>query len=123
MTQNVQAVIQQYGELTRWFQSLIVIHEEKWRMPITEGKWSPGEVIAHLQGWDQYLKDVVIVDALKGEVKFPDHDDFNAKSSKLALTGITQSFQIEVAVQTRLNLVKELLQLSEQDLLKKCYSQ
>lgn len=115
MTQNVQAVIQQFGELTHWFQSLLVMNDEKWRMPIKEGKWSPSEVIAHLQGWDQYMKDYVIPAALKGEVVFPEHNEFNAKSSKHAFSGISK---IEEIIQTRVTLVKELLCLSEQDLQK-----
>ncbi|MGM0884579.1 MAG: hypothetical protein ACQEXQ_26520 [Bacillota bacterium] len=118
MTQNVQAVIQQFGESTHWFQSLLVMNDEKWMMPIKEGKWSPSEVCAHLQGWDQYMKDYVIPAALKGEVVFPEHNEFNAKSSKHAFSGIYKTNLIEEAIQTRVTLVKELLCLSEQELKK-----
>ena len=118
MTQNVQSVIHEFGELTHWIQSLFILSDEKWREPIKEDKWSPSEVIAHLTGWDQYMKDYVIPAALKGEVVFPEHNEFNAKSSIRAFSGISKTYLIEEALQTRVALVKDLLCISEQDLQK-----
>ena len=55
------------------------------------------------------MKDYVIPAAFKGEVVFPEHNEFNAKSSIRAFSGISKTYLIEEALQTRVTLVKELL--------------
>ncbi|NGQ97424.1 DinB family protein [Brevibacillus sp. SYP-B805] len=50
-----QDVIEQFGALIPWVESLRSVDDSLWLKPIAEGKWSIGEIIAHLTAWGRFM--------------------------------------------------------------------
>src|SRR5690606_30653208 len=55
MSVSYESVLIHFRKMNDFVQSLKGIPERWWLMPIAEGKWSPGEIIAHLIEWDRFL--------------------------------------------------------------------
>ncbi len=47
-------------DLVNWYNSILLKNEESMNMPISEGKFTVKEIVAHLYRWDEYLINVGI---------------------------------------------------------------
>ena len=52
MSVSYERVLVRFRKMNDFVQSWQGIPEKRWLMPIAEGKGAPGEIIAHLIGWD-----------------------------------------------------------------------
>ncbi|MGV3466005.1 MAG: DinB family protein [Heyndrickxia sp.] len=110
-------IIKQYREYSKWVSGLASTEKSIWHTPISPGKWTIGEIISHITNWDNYLLTQIIPSVKRGQgMVFPDFDSFNKKASEYALSGISYSDLIQEAINTRVSLCNNLLQLSEEDL-------
>ncbi|MBU5214968.1 DinB family protein [Heyndrickxia oleronia] len=102
-------IISNFGKFSSWLNTLEELDESLLSKPIAKGKWSIGEIIAHITNWDNYLLSEIIpsVRNEKG-MEFPDFDSYNKKASDYAKSGISQSKLLKEAKNTREILVKEL---------------
>jgi hypothetical protein len=55
LVNSKREVIEQYRALVPWVLSLQTMEDSLWLEPIAEGKWSTGEIIAHLTVWDRFV--------------------------------------------------------------------
>jgi hypothetical protein len=55
MSVSYERVLIRFRKMNDFVQSWQGIPEKRWLMPIAEGKGAPGEIIAHLIGWDRFL--------------------------------------------------------------------
>lgn len=96
----------QLNSLINWYESLPLSDQELMNKPITEGKFSVKEIIAHLYRWDEFLLNVGIPSILEsGTINFPNFHDYNHESAKLVLDKGIQEV-ITQAIKSRKNLVK-----------------
>lgn len=106
-----------FQSFVQWIDSLKGLDDDLWTEPIAEGKWSIGEIVSHIKGWDDYLLNVTLPIVIKGEeITFPAFDPFNEKASKYAKSGITKNELINVVIQTRERLVQQLVEFPEEKL-------
>jgi uncharacterized damage-inducible protein DinB len=107
-----KSIIKAFSNYSSWLHSLENLDENLWSNPITEGKWSVSEIIAHITNWDNHLLSEIIPSVRKGEgMEFPDFDSYNKKASDYAKSGISPSKLLEEAKNTRNLLVKELYEV------------
>ena len=103
-----EKIIGEFEQYGSWLTELDTLDESGWRTPISEGKWSVGEVIAHIMKWDQHLMSIIPA-VRKGEgMEFPEFDPFNKEASDYARSGISKSELLHEAKETREQLVCEL---------------
>ncbi|MFD1359653.1 hypothetical protein ACFQ4X_17285 [Fictibacillus halophilus] len=50
-------VLTKYKSFTNWLLQLKLMPEEYWLVPIKDGKWSVGEIVAHIKAWDVFVWD------------------------------------------------------------------
>lgn len=93
--------INELNSLVNWYKSLLNFNYELMEKPISKGKFSVKEIIAHLYRWDEYLINVGIPSVLEnGTIDFPNFNEYNHESARLVEN---KSFKevIEHAVSTR----------------------
>ncbi len=107
-------VIMQYSSLVNWLQELKRMPEEYWLEPIREGKWSTGEIIAHIKAWDVFVWDERFSYFLKKSnipPKIGDVEKINKNASYEAKSGITKNAMIDEVIECRLVLSRKLQEL------------
>ena len=109
---NERNLITDFSIYTTWLSTLEEISEQLWSKPISNGKWSVGEIIAHITNWDNHIISKIIPSVQKGKgMVFPEFYTFNKMAADYAKSGVSKSNIIEEAKNTRLRLVKELNEL------------
>ena len=82
-------MIERFGDCTAWLDTLKDIEEIRLYHPITEGKWSVAEIVAHLAKWDVHLGETVLRAVRNGEgLTFLDFEPFNQQASTYAKSGL-----------------------------------
>ncbi|RLQ96336.1 DinB family protein [Falsibacillus albus] len=105
-------IIQEFQNFTSWVINLNKVEKELWSVPISEGKWTTSEIIAHIMNWDNYLLSEIIPAVKDGmAMTFPDFNEFNQMASDYAQSGISQTSLIKETIQKRDLLTKELLNM------------
>ena len=111
-------IINDFNEYSIWINTLKGMKEELWMAPISEGKWTIGEIISHIMNWDDYLLRETLSSVRDGKgMEFPDFD-YNKLASSYAKSGISKMKLLEEAKAKRELLVKELKLLSAGNLKK-----
>ncbi|HHT7238085.1 MULTISPECIES: DinB family protein [Bacillus] len=106
-------IINDFKEYSIWVSTLKDMKEELWTAPISEGKWTVGEIISHIMNWDEYLLGETLSSVREGHgMEFPDFDTYNKIASNYAKSGISKRKLIEEAKAKRELLVKEVCRLS-----------
>ncbi len=112
-------IINDFNEYSIWINTLKGMKEELWVAPISEGKWTIGEIISHIMNWDDYLLRETLSSVRDGKgMEFPDFDTYNKLASSYAKSGISKMKLLEEAKAKRELLVKELRFLSAGNLKK-----
>ncbi|MBU9723291.1 MULTISPECIES: DinB family protein [Bacillaceae] len=102
-------IIHSFGEFSTWLSTLEDLDETLWSKPISEGKWSVSEIVAHIMNWDHHLLFEVIPSVREGKgMEFPECDPFNKKASDYAKSGVSQAKLLKEVRYKRELLVKEL---------------
>ncbi|KFM98837.1 DinB family protein [Bacillus clarus] len=106
-------IIHNFKKYSIWVSTLKEMKEELWTIPISQEKWTVGEIISHIMNWDEYLLSEILPSVRKGQgMEFPDFDTYNKIASNYAKSGISKKKLIEEAKNKRELLVKELSLLS-----------
>ncbi|MBE7123861.1 DinB family protein [Bacillus cereus] len=106
-------IINDFKDYAIWITTLKEMKEEWWTVPISEGKWTVGEIVSHIMNWDDYLLRETLSSVRDGQgMEFPDFDTYNKLASTYAKSGISKIKLIEEAQAKRELLVKELSLLS-----------
>jgi uncharacterized damage-inducible protein DinB len=95
--------LQHCRQTIEWLNSLESVDSKHWLEPITEGKWSVAEVIAHLFYWDRYILEERIPIFLSGGSlpKPPEVEAFNANAAAYARSGVGQMELLHEIVRER----------------------
>jgi hypothetical protein len=111
---ETRGIIRKLGAYSGWLEEIKTIDPRVLMTPIVEGKWSPGETIAHISRWDEHLASRVIPAVMKGEgMEFPEFGPFNDSAAAYART-VTPGEIIVEAQDTRNQLVSLLLELPQE---------
>ncbi|MEH6935776.1 DinB family protein [Bacillus sp. JJ783] len=106
-------IINDFNEYSIWINALKGMREELWMTPISEGKWTVGEIVSHIMNGDDYLLRETLSSVRDGQgMEFPDFDTYNKLASNYVKSGISKIKLIEEAKAKRELLVKELSLLS-----------
>ncbi|MDA1633558.1 DinB family protein [Bacillus cereus] len=112
-------IINDFNEYSIWIHTLKCMKEELWVAPISEGKWTVGEIVSHIMNWDDYLLRETLSSVRDGKgMEFPDFDTYNKLASSYAKSGISKVKLLEEAKAKRELLVKELRLLHDEKLKK-----
>jgi len=102
-------IINDFKEYSIWITTLKDMKEELWTAPISEGKWTVGEIISHIMNWDDYLLRETLSSVRDGlGMEFPDFDTYNKIASNYAKSGISKIKLLEEAQAKRDYLFKSL---------------
>jgi hypothetical protein len=104
-------VLIQYQSFTKWLDSLKGMPEEYWLVPIKEGKWSVGEIVAHIKAWDTFVWDERVAYFVSGaEIpsRYFDPEEINKKAADEAKAGILKNQLIDEVIECRLIVSKKL---------------
>lgn len=105
-------IISNFEEYSSWVIKLEYLDNTLWAKPISNGKWTVSEIIAHIINWDKYLLSKILPSVREGMgMEFPDFDTYNKVASDYAKSGISQLHLLEEAKNTRDLLVKELKEI------------
>ncbi|WP_088040886.1 DinB family protein [Bacillus sp. EAC] len=97
-------------DLVNWYNSLLLKNEGSMNMPISEGKFTVKEIVAHLCRWDEYLIKEGIPSLLENaKIDFPNINEYNQESAKLVKDTHFKEV-IEKAINLRNNLVELFIQ-------------
>ncbi|MEK8130521.1 DinB family protein [Paenibacillus filicis] len=103
-----------FKEFSTWVATLHELDRELWTRPLSKGKWSTSEIISHIMNWDHHILTSILPAVKAGTpIRFPDEDRYNQQASDYARSGIGQSALLEEVIQTREQLVAELLDMPE----------
>ncbi|TKI34888.1 DinB family protein, partial [Bacillus mycoides] len=106
-------IINDFKDYSIWITTLKGMKEELWTAPISEGKWTIGEIVSHIMNWDDYLLRETLSSVRDGQgMEFPDFDAYNKQASNYAKSGISKIKLLEEAQAKRDLLVQELNRLS-----------
>ncbi|PEI83953.1 DinB family protein [Bacillus toyonensis] len=112
-------IIHDFNEYSIWLNTLKGMKEELWVAPISEGKWTIGEIVSHIMNWDECLLSKVLPSVREGQgVEFPDFNTYNKIASSYAKSGISKMKLLEEAKAKRELLVKEIRLLPARNLKK-----
>ncbi len=104
-----------YAQYISWVQSLRQVPQSLWLAPLEPGKWSIGEIIAHLMAWDRFVEQERLPALQSGALLAPSPDEttFNERAAAYARAGITRDQLIEDFINVRRGLVQQLQNLPE----------
>lgn len=108
---SYESILIRFRKMNDFVQSLKGIPERWWLMPIAEGKWSPGEIIAHLMEWDRFLLNERLDQLRPGKTVPPTSvraDDLNARAARWAREEATREEVLSAFHHTRTRLLKRL---------------
>ncbi|SFF68687.1 Uncharacterized damage-inducible protein DinB (forms a four-helix bundle) [Planifilum fulgidum] len=108
---SYESVLIYFRKMNDFVQSLKGIPERWWLMPIAEGKWSPGEIIAHLIEWDRFLLDERLNRLRPGKTVPPasvEADELNARAARWAREEASREEVLAAFHHTRTRLLKRL---------------
>ncbi|MFA2810806.1 DinB family protein [Bacillus mycoides] len=106
-------IINDFKDYSMWITTLKGMKEELWTAPISEGKWTIGEIVSHIMNWDDYLLRETLSSVRDGQgMEFPVLDTYNKQASNYAKSGISKIKLLEEAQAKRDLLVQELNRLS-----------
>lgn len=112
------SIIFDFHQLSSWINSIKGIDEQVLASPLSIGKWSPIEVIAHILHWDRYLLAEILPSVRnRKDMEFPDFDSFNQLASIYAKSGISSVALLNEAITVRDKLIKELMEMSDEQLI------
>ncbi|MCM3719421.1 DinB family protein [Fictibacillus phosphorivorans] len=97
-------VLTNYENFTNWLQQLKRVPQEYWLMPIKEGKWSVGEIVAHIKAWDVFVWDERVSYFMSGSEIPPkkvDVEEINSNAAYEARSGISKDQLLDEVIECR----------------------
>ncbi|MCJ8010519.1 DinB family protein [Paenibacillus sp. KQZ6P-2] len=112
-----QEKLEAFAELIGFAQSLERLPEEQWTGPITEGKWSPRDIMSHIMLWDKYFLVHAVRPMAEHQPLTLKNLDFNEFNRDAAAYGLTQSKEelIRQIVEARSQLIELLQSIPESE--------
>lgn len=120
MPKSSLAMVEDFRSFVHFVENLRIIGAEHWNKPISEGKWTLKDIIAHILLWDKYFYDEGIKKINSGEsvtVKHLNFDDFNANAVEYAKK-FTKEELIEQCIEYRTQIIDAISGLTEEDYMK-----
>lgn len=114
--QTKNEIIGHYQEYLHWVESLKSMDDRLWLEPIEPGKWSVGEIIAHLLFWNRFILEerfpfikagAQIASSVDGELK-------NSQASQYARSGISKDQLLAEWLETGSAFVGKLQEMPEE---------
>ncbi|MDL4842351.1 DinB family protein [Aquibacillus rhizosphaerae] len=118
--QNKDQLINKFSGLIPFVQSLQLLDDKIWNSPIEEGKWTTGDVIAHIMLWDKYFLEEAIQKITNHQPltsKHLDFDEFNKKAIDYAKENSKQEV-IDRTVYYRNEVINEINSIPVEDFTK-----
>lgn len=110
---TVKLLIQDLETLILTLATYKNLSTEQWSNPISKGKWSPAQIVSHINAWDQILITNIIPALVRDHaIQFPDTEMINSEAAQFVTT-ISQYDLIEQAIQTRKKLVQSFHELPD----------
>lgn len=115
--QSKKQLIIEFSALISYVQSLRQMDDEKWTIPIEEGKWSTRDVIAHIMLWDKYFFEEAIGKVTNNETVTVQHLDFNEFNKNAVAIAKSKGKQeiIDMTLHYRSEILSHLDRISEED--------
>lgn len=108
---TVELILQELESLIQIFTTYKNLSNEQWNKPISEGKWSPSQIVSHICAWDEILiTDILPSLVSKHAIQFPDTQMINSEAAQFAKT-MSQDDLLEQSIQTRTKLVQAFREL------------
>jgi hypothetical protein len=110
-------LIDKFESFTRFADSMRTVPEPVWRTPLNPGKWSIGEIVAHIFLWDKYFWTEALAkirDKERLTLKHIDYDLFNQAASGYAAEA-GQALLIDETIACRAQIVGFLRTVGEED--------
>ncbi|OOE08970.1 DinB family protein [Fictibacillus arsenicus] len=104
-------VLTKYKSFTNWLQQLKQMPDEYWLVPIKDGKWSVGEIVAHIKAWDVFVWDERVAYFVSGSeipVKKVDVEEINSNAANEAKSGISKNQLLDEVIECRQVVAKKL---------------
>lgn len=104
-------VLKQYKSFTNWLQQLKQMPDEYWLVPIKDGKWSVGEIVAHIKAWDVFVWDERVAYFVSGSeipAKKVDVEEINSNAANEAKSGISKNQLLDEVIECRQVVAKKL---------------
>lgn len=104
-------VVTQYKNFVNWLQQLKQMPEECWLAPIKDGKWSTGEIIAHIKAWDIFVWDERVAYFVSGSeipVRKVDVEEINSPAANEARSGISKNQLLDEVIECRIVVANRL---------------
>lgn len=108
-------LINSFENFTEFVQS---IDEQLWLMPVSPGKWTVKEVIAHLWSWDLYTIEIMLP-LMKNNAKLPefiDHDTHNIQAIEKAKQFKDRESLIKSFVEKRTYLANRFREIGDKEM-------
>ncbi|MDZ5473021.1 DinB family protein [Bacillus sp. 31A1R] len=104
-------LLSEFQNLNTFIERLKGLDETKLEQPLSEGKWSIKEVVAHLYRWDVFLLETALATAkVDKRVDFPSHSEYNFDSEKFSKT-ISLEELLQMTIDKRNQLIDELMKV------------
>lgn len=104
-------ILTQYKGFTNWLQQLKQMPDEYWLVPIKDGKWSVGEIVAHIKAWDVFVWDERVAYFVSGSeipAKKVDVEEINSNAANEAKSGISKNQLLDEVIECRQVVAKKL---------------
>jgi hypothetical protein len=112
----MKAALTTYIDFTKWLEDLKEMPEELWLSPIAPGKWSTGEIIAHLKAWDIFVLEERAAYFVSGS-EIPhtavDVEEINKRAALEARFRISKDELLDEAIKCRQKVVKRISEVPE----------
>lgn len=104
-------VLTKYKSFTNWLLQLKLMPEEYWLVPIKDGKWSVGEIVAHIKAWDVFVWDERVAYFVSGS-EIPSRkinvEEINSNAANEAKSGISKNQLLDEVIECRQVVAKKL---------------
>jgi uncharacterized damage-inducible protein DinB len=104
-------VLTKYKSFTNWLLQLKQMPEEYWLVPIKDGKWSVGEIVAHIKAWDVFVWDERVAYFVSGSEipsKKINVEEINSNAANEAKSGISKNQLLDEVIECRQVVAKKL---------------
>src|SRR5690625_3008014 len=108
-------LINDFEKFTEYVDSLREIERRRFFEPISDGKWSIGEIISHISFWDKYIREETLpCMKLNAVIESIDFDTLNNQAADYALSGVSQQHILDKQIAERTKLVSVLREKEEE---------
>ncbi|MFS0780140.1 DinB family protein [Bacillus sp. 1P06AnD] len=104
-----QKIVDEFARSILWIEGLKTLDDAHFHQPITDGKWSCAQIVAHMMLWDEYVANEILPQMKQdADVRSKPIQEVNDLATDYAISGITRNDLIEEILQSRKKLIAAL---------------